>query len=158
MTTPFDAKTESTNGELVINRNVFKVENLVNIFSRKQLVWDHAGSSLTKIQIDAGGVSQIGTTSKMLAMQTEIDELRDRVTTLEEQIETLEEASIEDVIVLRTITREDAETEILALFTAGETLYYSDIAERLRIDLPMVVEICQELRERGEIGIDDDAS
>ncbi len=89
-------------------------------------------------------------------MQTEIDQLRNRVTVLEEQIEKIEEASMENVIVLRSITREDAESEIMALFTAGETLYYSDISERLGIDLSMVVEICQELQERWEIGIDGD--
>ena len=57
----------------------------------------------------------------------------------------------EEVIVLRTISRKQAKREIKELFQSGETLYYSDIAERLRIDLPLVVEICQELGSEGEI-------
>ena len=69
----------------------------------------------------------------------------------------LEEDSVEKVIVLREITVEEARSEIIDLFATGETLYYSDISERLRIDLEMVVDICQELQQEGAIGVDDDA-
>ena len=69
----------------------------------------------------------------------------------------LEENSVEQVIVLREITKDEARTEIAELFRSGETLYYSDIADRLRIDIEMVVEICRELLEEGAIQIDDDA-
>jgi Mn-dependent DtxR family transcriptional regulator len=65
--------------------------------------------------------------------------------------------SDEQVIALRNITREQARQEILKLFQSGETLFFSDIAERLRIDLPLLVEICQELYEEGEIEVDADA-
>jgi Mn-dependent DtxR family transcriptional regulator len=65
--------------------------------------------------------------------------------------------SDEQVIALRSITREQARQEILELFQSGETLFFSDIAERLRIDLPLLIEICQELCEEGEIGVDADA-
>lgn len=112
-------------------------------------------SLLARSQTDTTEITLITAASTYLEMQTEIDQLSDRVATLEEQIETLEAASFEGAIVLRTITREDAESEIIALFAAGETMYYSEISERLGIDLPMVVEICQELQKRGEIGIDD---
>ena len=112
-------------------------------------------SLLARSQTDTTEITLITAASTYLEMQTEIDQLSDRVATLEEQIETLEAASLEGAIVLRTITREDAESEIIALFAAGETMYYSEISERLGIDLPMVVEICQELQKRGEIGIDD---
>ena len=59
--------------------------------------------------------------------------------------------------VLRTIDRDQAKHEILKLFRSAETLFYSDIARRLCIDLPVVVEICQELQEEEEIEIDADA-
>lgn len=64
---------------------------------------------------------------------------------------------MEQVIVLREITREEAKTEIIDIFASGETLYYSDISERLRIDLEVVVEICRELQAEGVIRVDDDA-
>ena len=88
---------------------------------------------------------------------SEIRELKARVAALEEQVARLEESSVENVIVLREITREEAKAEIIDLFAAGETLYYSDISERLCIDLEMVVEICRELKAEGEIRVDDDA-
>jgi len=50
---------------------------------------------------------------------------------------------------------EEATEEIRQLFSSGRTLYYSDIAEELRLDLELVVDICHELQESGEIGIDD---
>ena len=69
----------------------------------------------------------------------------------------LEEGSEEKVIVLREITAEEAKAEIIELFATGETLYYSDISERLRIDFDMVVDICRELQQEGAIGVDDHA-
>lgn len=87
----------------------------------------------------------------------EIGKLRSRVAALEAQVARLEENSAEQVIVLREITREEARIEITDLFRAGETLYYSDIAERLRIDLETVVAICRELQEEGAVRVDDDA-
>jgi Mn-dependent DtxR family transcriptional regulator len=61
------------------------------------------------------------------------------------------------VIVLRKLSREEAKDEIKDLFKTGRTLYYSDIARELRIDLELVVEICQELVEKGEFEVNDDA-
>lgn len=61
------------------------------------------------------------------------------------------------MIVLRKLSREEAKDEIKDLFKTGRTLYYSDIARELRIDLELVVEICQELVEKGEFEVNDDA-
>ena len=58
---------------------------------------------------------------------------------------------------IREITREEAEQEIQQLFQSGRTLYYSDIAEELKLDLKLVVDICREFQENKEIGIDEDA-
>ncbi len=87
----------------------------------------------------------------------EIGELRARVAALEAQVARLEANSAEQVIVLREITRDQARAEITDLFRGGETLYYSDISERLRIDLETVVAICRELQEEGVVRVDDDA-
>ena len=57
------------------------------------------------------------------------------------------------VIKLRKISKEEAEKEILELFSRGQVLYYSDIAERLRLDLKLVVEICNELQSKGKIEV-----
>jgi dCTP deaminase len=57
-------------------------------------------------------------------------------------------------VVLRAITRQQAKAEILDLFkNSNETLFYSDIAERLRLDLELVVELCNELEKEGCIGV-----
>jgi len=63
----------------------------------------------------------------------------------------------ENVIVLREITREEAKAEIINLFSEGQTLYYSDIATKLRLDLELVVDICNELMSEGEVSVADSA-
>ncbi len=87
-----------------------------------------------------------------------IQQLKARVTVLEAEVAELKASLTGEVVIeLRTITRKEAKQEILDLFQSGETLYYSDLAKRLRIDLPLVVEICQELGKEGEIEVDADA-
>jgi DNA invertase Pin-like site-specific DNA recombinase len=54
------------------------------------------------------------------------------------------------------MTREEARNEVKKLFKSGRVLYYSDIAKELKIDLELVVEICQELMEEGEIAFNVD--
>lgn len=89
---------------------------------------------------------------------SQIQELRDRVAVLEEQVAALLEASTVAVINLRDISREQAKAEIVELFDQTETpLYYDDIMDRLCIDLELVVDICRELLEEGAIGVDDNA-
>ena len=63
----------------------------------------------------------------------------------------------EQVIVLRTVEKDQAKREIRDLFQKGETLYYGDIEERLGIELPLVVEICNELMAAGEVEVHADA-
>ena len=90
--------------------------------------------------------------------QTRIDQLEARVAELEREVEELRgNLPDEEVIVLRTVTREQAKEEIRGIFASGETLYYSDIAERLSIDLELVVEICEELETEGDIEVDANA-
>jgi regulator of replication initiation timing len=83
------------------------------------------------------------------SLRQEIEQIKQKLSELEERIPE------EKVIVLREISREKAKKEIRQLFSNERTLYYSDIAEELRLDLKLVVDICHELQESGEIGIDD---
>jgi len=80
-----------------------------------------------------------------LALHEELRDLKQRIFELENR---------EKVIVLRDITRKEAKKEIKTLFSSGRTVYYSDIVQELGIDLETVVEICNELEEEKEIGID----
>lgn len=81
-----------------------------------------------------------------------------RIDSFEERLAKVESSlPSEKVILLRDISRKDAKKEISQLFSEGKTLYYSDIAERLNLDLQLVVKICNELHKRGEIKIDDNA-
>ena len=72
----------------------------------------------------------------------EVNQLRERVKEREERVEVLETPLLgdEQVVMLRTLTREEAKKEIRELFQTGETLFYSDIATRLGLDLKLVVE------------------
>jgi len=58
-------------------------------------------------------------------------------------------------LVLRTVTKDQAKQEILALFKKKkkQPLFYSDIAETLKLDLELVVELCHELERLGQIGV-----
>lgn len=81
-------------------------------------------------------------------LHNELERIQQRLLELEERV------SREKVIVLRDITREEAKQEIRKLFSSGQTFYYSDIVQELKLDLETVVGICNELEEEGEIGVD----
>lgn len=84
--------------------------------------------------------------------------LRDTIRKIEERLSRIEASLQRDrVVVLRDVSREQAKAEIQSLFAQGKTLYYSDIAERLRLDLQSVVEVCKDLHESGEIEVVDHA-
>ena len=57
-------------------------------------------------------------------------------------------------VVLRAISRKQAREEILQLFRESKgTLFYSDVAEQLNLDLELVVELCNELEKESAIGV-----
>jgi dCTP deaminase len=57
-------------------------------------------------------------------------------------------------VVLRSIPREQAKAEILDLYkNAAGPIFYSDVAERLALDLEVVLELCTELENEGKIGV-----
>lgn len=103
-------------------------------------------------------VSVSGTGIKPVrSFMDDFEELKNRVEALEAENDVIiESLSSEKVVVLRTIDREEAKNEILALFQSRETLYYSEIATKLRLDLEMVVDICTELMESEEIEVRSD--
>lgn len=86
--------------------------------------------------------------------EKELAELRERVRALEEHLATIGNERDSKVIVLRAISQEDAKTEILRLFQENhaEVLDYGIIAERLQLDLQIVVDVCNELEKEGLIG------
>jgi len=56
-------------------------------------------------------------------------------------------------VVLRPLSRDQAREEILDLFRSStEPLFYSDIAERLQLDLEQVLDVTTELEREGLIG------
>ena len=81
-------------------------------------------------------------------MREELERVKQRLAEIENR---------EEAIVLREMTREEAKQEIRQIFQSGRTLYYSDIANELALDLRLVVDVCRELQENKEIGIDKDA-
>jgi len=114
------------------------------------------------------GVSDLGTYSPyetMMRIMQENAELRltnKKLATiaakLEKRMNVLErKLPEENVIVLREISRDEAKAEIASLFSEGRTLYYSDIAKELQLDLELVVDSCNELMNEGEISVADSA-
>lgn len=57
-------------------------------------------------------------------------------------------------IVYRTVSKEEAQGEILDLLAVEPGLCYDDISDRLRIEMEMVVDICIELEDEGVIKVD----
>ncbi len=77
-----------------------------------------------------------------------------RIDLLEQRIIESEgsDAKSEEIVLLRSISREKAKEEIMKLLDKSDKLYYSDIANALRLDLKEVVEIIEELEAEGKVG------
>jgi hypothetical protein len=85
-----------------------------------------------------------------LALKRAVKKIEKRLASLEASI------PVQKTIVLREISKEQAKIEIQDLFSRGDILYYSDIAEKLRIDLSMAVDLCNEMQTEGVIEKVDD--
>ena len=121
-------------------------------FFEDELTWNPAISARNPvIRIVSGRTTE--SPALALAMR-EIFQLQEKVLALEDRISTLVVTGTLDerIIVLRTISKEEARAEILQLFQSGDVIDYGDIAEKLRIDLRTVVEICNDLEREGVIG------
>ena len=62
------------------------------------------------------------------------------------------------MITLRDIPKEQAKEEIRQLYSTGETIYMSEVADRLQLPDELVVEICLELQAEGVLTPNDDIS
>lgn len=92
---------------------------------------------------------------------SQIQELQDRVSALEEQVGlllNLSNVADVEVVELREVGREQAKLEIIELFSTVEgPVYFSDIQARLGIDYDLVVEVCGELIDEGAISLDNNS-
>lgn len=87
-------------------------------------------------------------------LRLECDKLSVMLNDIVQRLRLLENIpSEEEIVILREISREDAKSEIGALFSLGEVKYYSDVARELRLDLELVVDLCNELISEGEIEV-----
>ena len=86
-----------------------------------------------------------------LRLRQEINSLISKVSDLVALIREDYSAKAESLIVLREVPRRQAKKEIVKLFQKGGSLFYSDIAEQLRLDLELVVDLCSELEKEQKI-------
>ena len=76
---------------------------------------------------------------------------------LSEILELISQDKDEETIILRDISFNQAREEIEELFrNTTDNLYFSDIMEQLRIDLELVVSVCNELLDEGKIEYGDE--
>ena len=91
------------------------------------------------------------------AILKEVDHLKDLVASLTIRVAKLEqEATDNEVIILREIGKEQAKEEIIQALEAGEPLDQADLSENLALDLPLVFEACTELIAEGIVVFYDD--
>jgi len=89
--------------------------------------------------------------------QDPLDEQAERIASLERRLASLTRkvqrlSSVQNgAVELRRLTKDQARAEIMELFQSGGPLYYSDIVQRLGIDIEDVIEICRELEDEGRI-------
>lgn len=85
-------------------------------------------------------------------MERQANAIERLVAQLANRASLLEEPSAE----ARQLSPEQAQQEILELFRRRKRLFYSDIAEELRLDLATVMSACAELERRGLIDSETD--
>ncbi|MDA1258403.1 MAG: hypothetical protein O3C10_11275 [Chloroflexi bacterium] len=112
----------------------------------------------TLVLVGGGMAADIGFATTVIGYPTRVSQLQLRVETLEEEVSELKErlSAYEalDVVELRVISDVDARSEIELLFEGSSGLYYSEIADRLALELEQVVRICNQLEEEGVLGDD----
>jgi hypothetical protein len=94
-------------------------------------------------------VDPVSLTAENFLLRKEVDDIRRELDEIKKRMPE------EKMVVLRDLTRDEAKQEIQSLFSSGRTLYYSDIAEELGLDLRIVVDLCQELEDEGKVESDD---
>lgn len=94
-------------------------------------------------------VNNLLSESRIHEMGNKLNELQKEVIGLKGEIQNIKKK--EKVIVINSISTKQAKKNIQELFNSGEVIYYSDIVEKLGIELKMVVKICNELIRDGII-------
>ena len=97
--------------------------------------------------------------------------IRDQISKLTQDVETLVQKFVDlearinreiamesEAIATRTIPREQAKEEIRHLYRSGGTHYISDVVEALNLSDELVVDLCDELLQEGELDITADAN
>lgn len=113
------------------------------------------GSTITGEQ----GIETLSLLEQLAELQRRNGLLEQQITKLTRRLDQLMQTiGVEETVVLREVGMEQAKQEIKDLFASSDrTLYYSDIAEALGLDLKVVVRVCKELMKEGEITTDDEA-
>ena len=160
----------NSTGEVQITEtSSFSTRFIANLFAkfdeteRSSLLSDSAGFAIEDIAEKVQRVNEFVKLTQVVKAMPSFPDLvlenvllRQEVEWIKQRLSELEERIPEEkVIVLREISREEAKQEIQQLFSSGRTLYYSDIAEELRLDLKLVVDLCLELQVSGEVEIDE---
>jgi hypothetical protein len=110
---------------------------------------DLKGASLLWATKDLGQVKL----DEVSRLNAEVGELRTQVKQLEQLIRAIPQVQAQESgYELRTLSYEEAKKEIIDLFLTGRVLDYGAIATKLKLDLPLVVDICNQLEEEGKIG------
>jgi hypothetical protein len=99
--------------------------------------------------IDKVGLSQL--LQENARVREQISDLAGKLSELIDLIRNNSLPGTGGVMVLRKVSRQQAKKEILQLFRKQQSLYYSDVADQLRLDLEFVVDICAELEREGKI-------
>jgi len=116
--------------------------------------FEEAGSGTTKtanIIVDSRYFFDLIKENKTLL--NEIRNLTHAVSELISALKEKDELVGRGTVMLRDIPKDQAKKEIAELFDKSGTLYFSDIAEMLRLDLELVVQLCEELEKEGKIKV-----
>jgi len=99
--------------------------------------------------------------STLYPIHRKLDSIEQRLSAMEQQLNTIptNQEVEQEAIPLSNVSREQAKAAIEELINnATGVLYYSKIAEKLDIDLGLVISICDELLEEGKIKYEDEGA
>lgn len=84
-------------------------------------------------------------------IEERFNQLKGRIEALENRVDLLEEGDVEESIILRSISRDQAKKEVLGYYIEHKEQPFLpvDVADELNIDDVMVFEITQELIQEG---------
>ena len=106
-------------------------------------------------EVAAPGYQAASVDQKLTRLCGELSEIRrflERLVAFTENQAARDGPAVEqEVVVLREVPRDEAKAEIRQAIDADPGIGFGDLAVRLRLDLDLVVELCQELLGEGKI-------